>query len=333
VTFRETVGRRLLLLVACLATVVVLGSWDNQREIERVLEHGYATTAQITGAQFQRSMPFALDGWWPRLVEQGLSIDLSWQGKDGRPRAHKKVPVTEGFARTIISSDQVKLITLPVRVQDDDRAVPVVIADSAPRLASLQSWLKISGYIATFAWATIAAMGIWRWRRGVSPTIASPPATVDMPRRLLFGLLAVVVGVIVAFYGWSAGEQSEEAAAGVVDTTAEIIGINETPSKAGTSATYSVQLAWKDDQGAVHHYGPLSISEAFWKTITDNGRLAVRQTRVRIPADSQARPSIPADRPDPGWQARLGLISGLVLAVAGLGLLVSALWRMRRLKL
>ena len=109
-------GRNLLLLIALLSTLVVLGCWDNRREMQRVLDQGYATTAQLTGAQQQRTMPFAVDGWRPRLVEQDLSVDLSWQGKDGKPHEHKKVPVSEAFASTIVSGDQVRLVTLPVRV-------------------------------------------------------------------------------------------------------------------------------------------------------------------------------------------------------------------------
>jgi hypothetical protein len=101
-------GHRFLLLVAILATLVVLACWDNQRQMQRVLDEGYETAAQITGAQFQRGMPLALDRWRPRFVEQDLSVDLKWQGKDGTSREHKKVPVTESLAHTIVSGDQVR---------------------------------------------------------------------------------------------------------------------------------------------------------------------------------------------------------------------------------
>ena len=40
--------------------------------VEHVLEAGYDVTGRITGAQFQRKMPLALDGIRPRLVEQEL---------------------------------------------------------------------------------------------------------------------------------------------------------------------------------------------------------------------------------------------------------------------
>src|SRR5260370_42625067 len=96
-------GRHLRLLNALLATLVVLGCWDNRVAMQRVLDQGYATTAQLTGAQFQRTLPFAADGWRPRFVEQDLSVDLSWKGKDGKTHKHKKGPVTDDFARTIVS--------------------------------------------------------------------------------------------------------------------------------------------------------------------------------------------------------------------------------------
>ena len=65
--------------------------------MQRVLDQGYATTAQVTGAQYQRKMPIAADGWRPRFVEQELSVDLRWQGKDGKPHEHRKVPISENL--------------------------------------------------------------------------------------------------------------------------------------------------------------------------------------------------------------------------------------------
>src|SRR5258708_28803711 len=125
--------------------------------MQRVLDQGYATTAQLTGAQFQRTMPLAADGWRPRFVEQDLSVDLTWQGKDGKAHEHKKVPVTDGFAHTIVSGDQVRLVTLPVKVPDDDTAVPVITADTTARLGSFQSFATLPGYLAPGARAGVPA--------------------------------------------------------------------------------------------------------------------------------------------------------------------------------
>ena len=71
--FGSARGRSLLLLIALLATLVMLGCWDARREMQRVLDQGYATTAQLTGAQFTRMMPIAADGWRPRFIEQDLA--------------------------------------------------------------------------------------------------------------------------------------------------------------------------------------------------------------------------------------------------------------------
>ena len=92
-------GRKLLLLIALLATLVVLGCWDNRRQMQRVLDEGYATTAQLTGAQYQRKLPLAADGWRPRLDEQEVSVDLTWQGKDVKAYSFANVPISEAFIR------------------------------------------------------------------------------------------------------------------------------------------------------------------------------------------------------------------------------------------
>ncbi len=324
-TFGGARGRNLLLLVAVLVTLVVLGCWDNQREMQRVLDQGYATTGQLTGAQYQRKMPFAADGWRPRFVEQDLSVDLTWQGKDGKPHEHKKVPVSETFARTIVSGDQVHLVTLPVKVLDDDTAVPVITADTAARLASLQSWLSISGYIALAAWAGVAAMSLFGRKRGAGATTATAKPVDLPPRRTLLGLVLLVGGGFMAFQAWSEGRSNDAIAIGGKDVVAEIVDVSAIADKNGSRTSYAVRLSWKDGQGAVHHFGPTPISEAFWNKITQNGQLAVHQTPIRVRDDDpQARPAIVDDAPEQQWQLRLGMIGGLMMAVIGLGCLFSA---------
>ncbi len=330
-TFGGTTGRGLLLLIAFFATIVVLGCWDNRRQIEHVLAQGYATSADITGAQFQRRMPLTADGWRPRFVEQDLSVDLKWQGRDGKTHEHKKVPVTEGFARTIVSGDQVRLITAPVKLLDDELSVPVITSDTTARLASLQSWTTISGYIALAAWAGFAGLSVLRWRRGGSgqANAGSPPVDIP-PRRTLFGLMTLFGGGLLAFYAWSDARSADAIAAGGVDTTAEIIDVAARPSEGGRSS-YTVRLSWKDALGAVHHFGPTHISEAFWKKITRDGELAVRQTPIRYrPDDLQARPVIVEDAPEQRWQAQYGIVAGLITMVVGAGCLFSAALHMGR---
>jgi hypothetical protein len=312
------VGRTLLLLIAVVATLVVLGSWDNRRQMQRVLDEGYATTAQITGAQYQRKMPLAADGWRPRFVEQELSVDLTWQGKNGKTHTFARVPISDSLARTIVNGDQVRLIPVPVKVLDDDSAPPVITSDASARLASLQSWLAAAGYAALAAWAGFAAMTLLP-RRGRRTITAAPPQPLP-PRRTFVGLGLLVVGGFLAFSAWSSGRSADAVAMGGQEVTADIV--DATQGKAG----YVVRLSWRDGQGAVHHYGPIPISEAFWNKITQNGQLTVRQTAVRYrPDEPQVRPLIVDDAPEQHWATRLAMGAGLLLMMFGAAFFASGL--------
>jgi uncharacterized SAM-binding protein YcdF (DUF218 family) len=330
VTFGGTTGRNLLLLIAFVATLVVLGCWDNRRQIEHVLARGYATTADITGAQFQRNMPLTADGWRPRFVEQDLSVDLKWLGRDGKTHEYKKVPVTEAFAGKIISGDQVRLIPVQVKLLDDELSVPVITADTTARLISLQTWTTISGYVALAAWAGFAGLSVLRWRRGDSAQ-ASASSPIDIPpRRTFLGLAMLFGGGLMAFYAWSDARLADTIVAGGIDTTAEIIGVAARPGEGGRTS-YTVRLSWKDGQGAIRHFGPTHISEAFWKKITRDGELAVRQTAMRYREDDpQARPVIVDDAPEQKWQTQFGIVAGLIMMVVGAACLFSAARHMRR---
>ena len=305
-------GRNLLLLIALLASLVVLGIWDNRSQMQRVLDQGYATTAQLTGAQFQRTMPLAADGWRPRFVEQDLSVDLSWKGKDGKTYEHKKVPVTEAFARGIVSGDQVRLVTVPVKVLDDDSAIPVITSDAAARLASLKTWLTLSGYIALAAWAGFAASSLFGPRRGAAT--ADKPMAVP-PKRTLLGLVLLLVGAFTALQAWSEGSANDPAAIPGKDYSADIT----------NAANHAVRLAWTDGQGSVHHFGPVRVSDAFWGKITQNDQLTVHRTPIRVREDDpMARPVLVDDAPEPSWLARAAMVGGLLLMAVGAGCLFSA---------
>jgi hypothetical protein len=312
------VGRTLLLLIAVVATLVVLGSWDNRRQMQRVLDEGYATTAQITGAQYQRKMPLAADGWRPRFVEQELSVDLSWQGQDGKPRTFAKVPISDSLARTIVNGDQVRLIPVPVKVLDDGSAPPVITSDASARLASLQSWLAAAGYAALAAWAGFAAMTLLP-RRG-RRTITAAPTQPLPPKRTFVGLGLLVVGGFLAFSAWSSGRSADAVAMGGQEVTADIV--DATQAKTG----YVVRLSWRDGQGAVHHYGPIPISEAYWNKITQDGKLTVHQTAVRYrPDEPQVRPLLVDDAPEQHWATRLAMGAGLLLMMFGAAFFASGL--------
>ncbi len=317
-------GRNLLLLIALLATLVVLGCWDNRTQMQRVLDQGYATTAQLTGAQFQRIAPFAMDGWRPRFVEQDLSVDLSWKGKDGKSREHKKVPVTDALARTIVSGEQVRLVALPVKVLDEDDAVPVIIGDATARIASLQSWLSIAGYIALAAWAGFAATSLFGPRPGATTAAAAQGS--EMPRgRTLLGLVLLVIGAFATFQAWSEGRADDPSSLGGADILAELTEARSIPGKDGAAPSYVVRVSWKDGQGSVHHFGPTRISEAFWKKIAPTGQLAQRQTRIRVRDDDpMARPVLVEDVPEEHWPVRMAMVGGLGVMVVGAGLLFSA---------
>lgn len=310
-------GRKLLLLIAILATLVVLGCWDNRRQMQRVLDEGYATTAQLTAAQYQRSLPLAADGWRPRFIEQELSVDLTWQGKDGKPRSFRKVPISDSLARSIVNGDQVRLVTLPVKVLDDESAPPVITSDASARLASLQSWLAAAGYAALAAWAGFAALSLLQRPRR---TITAEPVRPLPPKRTFVGLGLLVVGGFLALSAWSSVRSADAIAMGGEEVTADIL-----DAVHGT-AGYTVRLAWKDGQGAVHHYGPIPVSEAFWNKITRNGELTVHQTAVRYrPGDLQTRPLIVDDAPEQHWTTRLAMGAGLLLMVFGAAFFASGL--------
>ncbi len=310
--------RNLLAIVAVLASLVALGCWDNRQEMARVLDQGYATSAQIVAAQFQRTAPFAIDGWRPRFVEQALSVDLQWQGQDGKTHVFRKVPVSERFERSIVSGEQVKLIAVPVKALDDDTSVPVLTLDAAERLQSLKTWLGGSSALALAGWLGVAAMTLWR---RLTPAQSARPAAAQRPvelpaQRILVGLMAFAVGAFLTYNAAALGEPSDDGARSV-EVTAEIT--------AAAGPPYTVRLGWQDGQGGVHHFGPLPVSEAYWNKITRDGKLEVHETRVRVHVDdSMGRPEILDDAPGERWQTKAVLAGGIVLLLVGAGCLLSA---------
>lgn len=313
-------GRNFLLLIALLATLVVLGSWDNRRQMERVLDEGYPTTAQVTGAQ---ALPVvAANGWRPRFIEQPLAVDLEWKGKDGQPRTFRNVPISASFERSIVNGNQVRLVPVPVKVLDDESAVPVITSDASARLASLQSWLAASGYAALAAWAGFAALSLLG-ARGRRTITAMPPKPLP-PRRTFYGLGLLAVGGFLAFSAWSSGRSADATAMGGEQITADILQATET--KRG----HAVRLGWSDGTG-VHHYGPIPISEAFWNKISRDGQLTVHQTAIRNRGDDPAaRPVIVDDAPEMQWSTRITMGAGLLLIMFGAALFASGLRAQRK---
>lgn len=321
--------RNLLLLMAVFATVVVAGCWDSRRNMQRVLDEGYPAIVEITGAHYQRFAPFAFDGWRPRFVEQGLSVDLKWEGRDGKPHTFRKVPVTEGFARTIVSGEQVKLAIVPAKVMDDPHAVPVINADAVARFAALQEWLRDATLVAVAAWFGFGILGFWMARArgvvaGAGRAAVAGQAPLSFPlRRVLFGLVALLLGAVLTFRAWSVEDAASGAADGI-ETTAEITSASTVPAEKG-GMTHVVQLSWKDPQGGVHHMGPVPVSDSFWAKITRNGELVTHHTRIRYHGQATAaRPTLVDDQQTRPWQVEIALGVGVVLMAVGAGSLLSA---------
>lgn len=321
--------RNLLLLIGVFATIVAVGCWDNRRNMQRVLDSGYSVMVQITGAQPQRLAPFAFDGWRPRFVEQALSVDLKWDGRDGHPHTHAKVPVTEAFASTIVTGDQVRLAILPAKVLDDDWAVPVIDADAAARFASLQDWLMTSSWIAFAGWLGFGVMTLWLGRAGKATGAGAPSLAALPPRRTLFGIVILIMGAVLALRAWSV--ESADPSAGGLETMADITSAATIGGGDGKPGKHVVQLAWKDARGAVHHFGPVPVSDDYWAKIAPGGDLSVHQTRIRYREDPmQTRPKILDDTGNASWQLEAFFVGGLALMVLGVGSLLSAVQAVRK---
>lgn len=121
-----------------IAGLMWLGVLDNQRRIERVVSVGYETKASIVGAQHQYRSPLTFDGFSPRFVDERSSLNLKWVGRDGIERERQKVPVSDAFASQFVRVGQVRLIQVPVKVIDEDYAVPVVVGDLKERLRFIE---------------------------------------------------------------------------------------------------------------------------------------------------------------------------------------------------
>lgn len=328
--------RNLLLLVAVFATLVCAGCWSNRSNMQRVLDQGYSAIVQITGAQQQWLAPVAFDGWRPRFVEQALSVDLKWDGKDGKPHTYRKVPVTEAFANTIVSGNEVRLAIVPAKVMDEEGAVPVINADAGARFAALQDWVKGSGYVALVAVAGFAVMALWFGRStqpatGVANAGRETRALGLSPRLTLFGVGALILGAIITFHGWSAAGGDDRAAAGLIEATADLTLVPAPAGASGGTQGHRLLLAWTDAQGAVHHFGPLRISDGYWAKISRDGVLTVKQARIRYRGDDpQAAPVLVDDQARSSWRFDVGLAIGVGLMAIGTACLISVIWSVRR---
>jgi hypothetical protein len=167
------------------AASLFLGISWNQNAIQRVLHDGYDSTARITSAQETGlRFPFVLEGWWPRFVDEALSINLKWTGRDGAERSRSGIAVSNAYAARIMDGNAVKLIEVPVRVIDDKSSLPVIIEDASDRLRHIQ-FLKKFALIALAALG-VALAGLIAWQKFSSPRERSLEVKAQMKSKRQF---------------------------------------------------------------------------------------------------------------------------------------------------
>lgn len=317
--------RNVLIVFLAVGVLATLGLYWNQHAIERVMRDGYGTTGKIISAQaVSPRFPFVFDGAWPRYVDENLSIGLQWTGRDGVAREHKGIAVSAAYAARVTVGNQLKLLTIPIQVVDDDSSLPVVVEDLDDHLSHLRS---LSGFMlaGTAICAVILLLVIgwqaWSARRS-GPGSA---AIASRARRPFPYTLALLAAVMLSFGGYmlvsSYAEQStlKEIFDHGDEATADITRAYGEVNKAGEPPSYLVTLAWTDRSGQQQTYGPTHISPAFWRQITRNGVQTVRQTRIRYLAGRpDARPLIVDDAAEHQYQNSFGVKGGAAFLAFGL---------------
>ncbi|RXH21857.1 hypothetical protein XH99_20100 [Bradyrhizobium nanningense] len=315
-------GLIVFLVVGVLAS---LGMYWNQRSIEYVMRDGYATTGKITSAAIISSrFPFVFDGVWPRYVDESLAVGLQWTGKDGVQREHKGIAVSAAYAARIMVGNQVRLLTIPIEVIDDDSSLPVIVEDLGDHLNHVRSMFKFmlggTGICAVLlalviGWQTWSAHG-----RGPGRTSAAPGSRRPVPFSLAVLAIAMVVfGGYMMVNSYAEQRTLNEILEHGDEATADLTRAYGEVNKAGEAPSYLVTLAWTDGNGQRRTYGPTHISPAFWGQITRNGVQTVRQARIRyLPGRPDARPLIVDDAAEHQYQDGIGVKAGAVFLAFGL---------------
>jgi hypothetical protein len=323
--------------VAVVAGALALaGVWDNERTIRHNLDAGYDTSAMVTGANEQHRFPLTFDGLRPRFVDETYSLDLTWRGRDGIEYARQKVPVSHEFMASLMVGDKVRLVPVPIKVVDEEGAVPTIAPDATARLDHLNGFATWAGYGTAVAALVFVVNFGWRWwRKRSAGTAAGPglePAAWHIPPRL--AMLTVVCLGAAGGFGYFSLKDSRDAEAMRShgrDATAAITGFHPTVGSDHT-ISYTIDLAWRDGSGAERHFGPTHISGAYAQRIALNGVLVTRQTTIRyLEEDSSARPIVTADADERAAQDRIGRVMIAVFGLAGLGLAAATAWRTRRI--
>jgi len=305
-----------------------LGLYWNQSAFERVLHDGYDTKGKIISAEVStRRFPFVFDGWWPRFVDETLSIELRWTGRDGVQRTRRGVAVSDAFAARIVSGTQVKLLEIPVRVLDDNSSLPVVVDDAGDHLRHLQSFFDLAfkaGLFLTLALAVVVAwQKLWQLNRSRTQTNAGSRQSRPLPVRLtLIMALMLGFGAFALVGSYFSQRDAREMLANGKETVADITRAFSEVKKPGEAPSYLIELAWIDKNGQRQVYGPTHISGTFYQQITSNNIQRVNQTTIRyLDARPDVRPLIMADASERQFQDSLGVEVGAVFLAIGLILL------------
>jgi uncharacterized membrane protein YidH (DUF202 family) len=329
-------SRGVLIVLVAVGLLATLGMYWHQHDIERVMRDGYGTTGKITSAEVVLSrFPFVFDGVWPRYVDENLSIGLQWTGKDGVQRERNGIAVSAAYAARITVGNQLRLLTIPVQVVDDDSSLPVIVEDLDDHLSHIRStsrFILAGAGICAVILVLVIGWHAWSARRSQPGSAAIARGS----RRPVPFILAMLTAVMLLFGGYmlvnSYAEQStlkeildhgDEAAADITRAYGEV-------TKAGDAPSYLVVLAWTDKSGRQQSYGPTHISQGFWRQITRNGVQTVRQTKIRyLAGQPNARPLIVDDAADAQYQNSFGVKGGAVFLAIGLILAAVTAFRYR----
>jgi hypothetical protein len=323
-----------LFLTLCLAALLAL--YWKQSAIESVMRDGYNTTGKITSAEIRwRRFPIIFDAGWPRFVDEDLSIGMQWTGRDGVNRSHRGIAVSNAFAARITQGDQIKLLTVPIRVVDDDSSHPVLIEDVSDRLRNIQSMSKFTqAGAALFALALAAVVGWQKWSArngGLSKPAIGGESSRSFPIRLaLITLVTLPLGAYMLVNSYLEQSAAQEMLDHGDEVVADLTRAFSEVRKPGEAPSYLVTLAWTDKNGQRRLYGPTHISAAFWLQITRNNVQTVSQTKIRyLDGKPGIRPLIVADTAERQFQDNVGVNSGAGFLAVGLVVAGLMVFRLR----
>lgn len=319
--------RAFLGLGLTLCLLIVLGLYWKQAAIERVMRDGYSTAGRITSGEItSRKFPIVFDAGWPRFVDENISVGLRWTGRDGIERTRRGIAVSSALAARITQGDQVKLLTVPIRVVDDDSSHPVLIEDVSDRLRNIGFMSKFAQAGATlFVLALAAVIGLQKWSaRNGGPNNPGIGLSAFPVRLALITLVTLPLGAYMLVDSYLQQNAAQEMLEHGDEVIADLTRAFSEVRKPGEAPSYLVTLAWTDKNGQRRLYGPTHISAAFWQKITRNNVQTVSQTKIRyLDGRPGTRPIVVDDAAERQFQDNVGVKSGA--GFLALGLIVAGL--------